>query len=133
VSEDSADTVRLWFDALKRGDPAPEMCDPEIEISNWAESPITGPYHGHDGLKSWWEDLGDAFEELHWQPESIEPIDSDRCLTVQRLAGRFRHTGIAMDTVWGSIVTVRDGRILSAVGYSTPRGAKRAAGLEQTP
>lgn len=38
-------------EALERGDPAPELCDPEIQITNWAESPVTGPYHGHEGLR----------------------------------------------------------------------------------
>jgi hypothetical protein len=32
VKDDSVETIRRWFDALHRGDPAPEMCDPEIEI-----------------------------------------------------------------------------------------------------
>ena len=130
MSDDAVAIVRRWFDALQQGDPAPELCDPEIEIRNWAEFPIPGPYHGHDGLQRWWDDVADAFEELQWTLSSVEPIDEDRCLTVQRIAGRFRHTRIETDGAWGAIVTVRNGRILSAVGYSTPRRARRAAGLE---
>jgi ketosteroid isomerase-like protein len=126
---DNVEAVGRWFSSLQHGDPAPEMCDPEIEIRNWAESPIPGPYHGHDGLRRWWEELGEAFAELHWEPQRIEAIDERRCLTVQRLVGRFRHTGIETDAAWGAIVTVRDGKILSAVGYATPRQARRAAGL----
>jgi ketosteroid isomerase-like protein len=130
VSEANVQTIRLWFSSLQRGDPAPEICDPEVEITNWAESPIPGPYYGHEGLRRWWDDLGDAFEELRWEPQSLDSIDDDRCLTVQRLVGRFRHTGIEMDAAWGSIVTLRDGKILSAVGYATPGEARRAAGLD---
>ena len=47
----------------------------------------------------------------------------------ERISGRSRHTGIETDAAWGSIITVRDGKILSAVGYSTPRQARHAAGL----
>jgi ketosteroid isomerase-like protein len=130
VSDDGVAIVRRWFEALERGDPAPELCDPDIEITNWAESPVTGPYRGHDGLARWWEDVTDPFQEFRWEPKSIEAIDERRCLTVQRIAGRFRHTGIDLDFAWGSIVTVRDGKILSAVGYSSPRRARRAAGLD---
>ena len=68
------------------------------------------------------------FEEVQWTLKSVEPIDADRCLTVQRIAGRFRHTGIEIDAAWGAIITVRDGKILSAVGYATPERARRAAG-----
>jgi ketosteroid isomerase-like protein len=129
VSEESVEVVRRWFKALEDGNAAPEMCDPEIEITNWAESPITGPYRGHTGVRRWWEDVTDAFEEFHWELQSIEAIDEQRCLTVQRIAGRFRHTGIETDWAWGAIITVRRGKILSAVGYVSPRRARRAAGL----
>ena len=106
----AVEVVRRWFAALQRGDPAPELCDPEIEIRNWAEAPITGPYFGHDGVHQWWNDVADAFEDGHFQFEllEIEPIDDTRCLTVQRLRGRFRLTGIDVDGAWGAITTVRD-------------------------
>jgi hypothetical protein len=39
TSDSSVDVVRRWFAALKRGDPAPDLRDPEIEIVNWAEAP----------------------------------------------------------------------------------------------
>ena len=129
MSDESFAVVRRWFDALERGDPAPEQCDPEIEITNWAESPVTGPYHGHDGVARWWEDIADAFQKFHWELQSIEPVDDRRCLTVQRIAGRFRHTGIDLDFAWGAIITVREGKILRAVGYASPNLARQAAGL----
>jgi ketosteroid isomerase-like protein len=130
VSDANAEAIRRWFDSLERGDPAPELCDPEVEIRNWAEFPITGPYHGHDGVRSWWRDVADAFDDLRFELLEVEPIDSTRSLTTQRVGGRFRLTGIDLSAVWGSIVTVRDGKILSAVGYASPRRARRAAGLE---
>jgi ketosteroid isomerase-like protein len=119
--------VRRWFDALAQGDPAPELCDPEIEIRNWAEAPITGPYHGHDGLRQWWADVADAFEDVHFELLDATPVDDTRCLTIQRLVGRFRLTGIDVNGAWGAIVTVRDGRVLSAHGYATPGRARKAA------
>lgn len=133
MSEQNIETIQRWFSGLERGDPGVELCDPEIEISNWAESPIPGPYQGYDGVQRWWQELGEAFEELHWVPQGIDAIDEQRCLTVQRLVGRFRHSGIEMDAAWGAIVTVREGRVLSAIGYASPREAREAAGLEAAP
>ena len=130
MSEDSVAVVTRWYDALQGGDPAPALCHPEIEITNWAEFPVRGPYRGHDGVRRWWDDVSDVFEEMRWEPQSIEAIDEQRCLTIQRVAGRFRHTGIEMDFAWGAVVEVRDGKILSAIGYPSPREARRAAGLD---
>jgi ketosteroid isomerase-like protein len=123
------DVVRAWLSALERGDPAPEMCDPEVEIVNWAESPIPGPYLGRDGVRKWWDDLAEAFEGVRLGVMSIEPLGDERVLTTQRLVGTFRLTGIEVDLPWGSILSVRDGRIRKAVGYISPSEARRAAGL----
>ena len=121
------EVVRRWFGALAQGDPAPDLCDPEIEIRNWDEGPITGPYYGHEGLRQWWKDVADAFEDVRFELLDATPIDDARCLTIQRLVGRFRLTGIEVNGAWGAIVTVRKGRILSARGYATPGRAKKAA------
>ena len=129
MSEESVEVVRRWFGALQEGDPAPEMCDPEVEITNWAEFPVRGPYRG-DGVRRWWDDVADVFDEFRWELQSLEAIDAQSCLTIQRLAGRFRHTGIETDFAWGAIVSVRDGKVLSAIGYPSPRQARRAAGLD---
>jgi ketosteroid isomerase-like protein len=129
VSQENVETVKRWFAALQQGDPAPEMCDPEIEIRNWAESPLPGPYVGHEGVRRWWDDVSDAFDAVHFELLDVEPIDDLRCLTVQRLVGNFRLTGIEVRGAWGAIVSVREGKILSAIGYATPRRARRAAGL----
>jgi ketosteroid isomerase-like protein len=130
VKDDNVETIRRWFDALRRGDPAPEMCDPEVEIRNWAEAPITGPYVGHEGVRQWWDEVSDAFEDVHLELLDVEPIDDVRCVTVQRLVGNFRLTGIEVSGAWGAIVSVRQGKVLSAIGYATPRRARRAAGLD---
>jgi ketosteroid isomerase-like protein len=130
LSEDAVAVVRRWFSELERGNPAAELCHPDIEIRNWDDAPITGPYHGHEGVHGWWADVADAFEDVRFNLQHIEPIDETRCLTVQELVGRFRHTGIEVSGPWAAIVTVRDGKILSAIGYASPRRARRAAGLE---
>ena len=73
--------------------------------------------------------MSDVFEEMSWVTLSVEPIDDSRCLTIQRLTGRFRHTGIETDFTWGAIIAVRGGKVLTAVGFPTERRARRAAGL----
>jgi hypothetical protein len=76
MSRANVDLVRRWFEGLERGELSPEICDEEILIRNWDESPIRGPYHGH---------------------------------------------------------AVRDGKIVSAIGYASPGRAKKAAGLKRPP
>jgi len=127
MSAKDVELVTRWFKGLGQGGLTPEVCDPEIVIRNWDESPVRGPYHGHEGLGQWWADIADAIEELHFELVEATDLGDGRVLTTQKIVGRFRLTGIELDFPWGSIVTVRDGKILSATGYATPGQAKKAA------
>jgi ketosteroid isomerase-like protein len=127
TTDSSVEVVRRWFDSLARGEPAPELCHPEIEIRNWDDAPITGPYFGHDGVRQWWADVADAIDAPHFELLELTPIDETRCLAIHHLRGRFRTTGIEVDGAWGSITTVRDGKVLKAQGYASPGRAKKAA------
>jgi ketosteroid isomerase-like protein len=59
------------------------------------------------------------------------PVDHERVVTAQHVVGHFRLTGIELDGPFGSIITVRDGKIVSAIGYASPGLAKRAAGFSR--
>ena len=43
MSQENVEVVRRWFERLAAGDPAPEFCDPGIEIRNWADMPPPAP------------------------------------------------------------------------------------------
>ena len=131
MSAENVELVRRWFEGLARGDLGPEICDEEILIRNWDESPIRGPYHGHAGLRQWWADFDDAFEDVHLELKEAIDVDDERVVTAQHVVGRFRLTGIEVDGPFGAIVTVRDGKIVSAIGYASPGRAKKAAGLSK--
>lgn len=131
MSAETAETVRQWFSRLGDGDAGVDLCDADVRIENVAEFPITGPYLGHDGVETWWSDLGDGIDDLRIELEDVVEVDEERILTTQRVVGRFRHTGIELDELWASIVSVRDGKIIRAVGYGSRRRAFRAAGLSE--
>jgi ketosteroid isomerase-like protein len=129
MAPDDVALVERWFEGLRRGELNRELCDPEIVIRNWAESPVLGPYHGHDGVERWWVDLAEAFEEMRFELKETTDLGDGRVLTEQRIVGRFRLTGIELDSEWGSIIAVGDGKILSATGFASPNRARKAAGL----
>jgi ketosteroid isomerase-like protein len=136
MSAENVELVRRWFDGFAAGELSPELCDPEIEIRNWAESPAPGPYRGHEGLQRWWNDIHDrdAAADLSWfQVEEIIDVDHERVMVVQRATGHGRYTGLELDHLWAAVITIRGGKIAAAVGHSNPDEAKRAAGLPAPP
>ena len=136
MSKENAEIVQRWFERLNAGEPGAELCSEDVEISNWAESPVPGPYHGRDGVRRWFRDVNDSDIGTDIQMfclEELIEVDEQRVVTVQRARGRARYTQIEMDHPWGAVITVEDGRIVSATGYATPAGAKQAAGLGEEP
>jgi ketosteroid isomerase-like protein len=129
VPDDDVRLVREWFEGFERAELGLDICHPEIEIRNWAEFPITGPYRGHEGVRRWWDDIDEAFDDLQWELLEVTDVGDGRVVTVQRFRGHFRLTGLETDFAWGAVITVRDGKIAAAHGYPSPRRAKDAAGL----
>jgi ketosteroid isomerase-like protein len=122
--------VARWAEAIRRGDLAEELWDPDLEIVNAKGWVLESTYRGHDGLRRWWADLAEAFSDFTMEVEEITPLDEERFLTVQRFVGHFRHTEIPFDAQWASVITVRAGRIVQAVGYVSKRRALRAVERE---
>jgi ketosteroid isomerase-like protein len=126
----NAEVVVRWSEALRRGELAEELWDPDAEIVNAKGWVVETTYRGHDGLRQWWSDLEEAFSDFEMAIEEITPLDEERFLTVQRFLGHFRVTQIPFDGPWASVLTVRGGRITRAVGYMSKGRALRALGRE---
>ena len=131
MSPGDVEVVRSWFESLARGELPFELCDPEIVIRNWEGSPVRGPYRGHAGVRQWWADFAEVIENARIELKEAIDLGGGRIVTAQHLVGRFRLTGIEVDGPFGSITTVRVGRIASATGYATPGQAKKAAGMSR--
>jgi ketosteroid isomerase-like protein len=131
MSVENVELVRQWGEALSRGELPLELSHPELRLDNIAEFPNTGPYLGREGLRRWWQDVADAFDEIRFEIERLIDVDDERVLSVQRTIGRFRHTAIPIDNRWASLYWVREGKIARAVGYASERRALEAAGLRE--
>ena len=129
MSAEDVELVRSWFAGLERGEPPLELCHEAIEIRNWEGSPLRGPYHGHEGVRQWWTDFAEVIQNARIELKETTDLGDGRVVTAQHLVGRFRLTGIELDGPFGSITTVRDGKIAAAIGYASPGQARKAAGL----
>jgi ketosteroid isomerase-like protein len=131
MSQENVEIVRRWAEAIGRGELAETLWAPNLEIVNAEGWAIEATYHGHEGLRRWWNDLEEAFSDFAMRVEDITPVDREHVLTEQRFIGHFRKTGIPFDGPWASVLTVKGGRITRAVGYLNKRRALKALGLSE--
>jgi ketosteroid isomerase-like protein len=132
MSQENVDLVRRSWRAVSSDGELPfELYDADLLIQNMPEFPIQGPYDGHEGLAQWWEDLTEVIEDLRFEVKEVIDLGDERVLSVQRALGRATHTGIEMDVLWASVVTLREGKIVRLQGYWTPEQAREAVGLRE--
>jgi len=120
------EVIAEWADALRRGELGEEFWSDELEIVNAEDWVVNTIYRGHEGLRRWWDDLAEVFFDFRMEMEEITSLDEQRALTVQRFLGRFKATEIPLDAEWASVITVKDGHIVHAIGYLTKDSALRA-------
>jgi ketosteroid isomerase-like protein len=131
MSQENVDLVRRWFAFLARGELPLDVAAENVEIDNIEGFPVQGPYSGHSGMQRWWDDLADAFETFRIEMIDCAPLDDERVLSENQASGRFRGTGIPLDFPWASLITIREGKVVRAVGYFSRSQALEELGLSE--
>ena len=104
-----------------------EFMDPDIEFASLVLE-VEGTYRGHEGIRSWWDDILAVFPD--WQPEVEDAREvADRVVLRVRAEGAGTGSGIDVDRAIWQVAEVRDGRIRSWRFYRTEREALEAAVL----
>ena len=125
---ENVEVARRWFESLRTGEQRLELIAPDARMENIAEFPITGPYLGREGFVQWFEDLSDVIGDLEIELLEAEAIDDDTVLTMQRMTGTFKATGIPVDEKWIGIGQFENGLLKDVAGYTSRREALEAIG-----
>ena len=133
MSQENIEIVRETFSRLNRDGYLPEdLFDPEVDITNFRESPIPGPYLGYAGLHSWREDLFEVISEGSIEVEELTDADSaDAVVARVRLRGRAAHTDLTIDVPFAMAIFLRDRRVYRTRSYTDHAEALEAAGLSE--
>ena len=90
MSQANVDLIRRGYEAWAEGRVPFDSLDPEIEWNGPREFPdLAGPYHGHDGVRRYVEQLYEVFENYHMSPEEFIDAGGDKVLVFSR-EGRTR-------------------------------------------
>jgi ketosteroid isomerase-like protein len=107
-----------------------ERVHPEVEF-DWSasRSPFRDVYSGREGIRRFWTDQADAFEEFTVEIEEVIECDSERVITVSKVRAKGRGSGVATEARGAMLWKVRDGAIVSGKLFQERAEAMRAAGL----
>ena len=86
-----------------------EIVHEDVEfISVVAEAEGGGTFQGHDGVRVWWEQVGEALGTLRYRPEEMRDLGDNAVLTRLVVSGTAGGVEVPMP-VWHA-VQLRDGK-----------------------
>jgi ketosteroid isomerase-like protein len=102
---------------------------PECIIEEIAEFPDAATYSGRAGVARYFQQLGEAFDDLTYTPQEI--IDGKRgVLAVTDVSGRSK-AGVDLQLRIFQVFRLKEGAIIYSSGYFDRHQALKAVGLEE--
>jgi ketosteroid isomerase-like protein len=132
VSAENVEVVRACWDAWATSglDDYVSYMDPDVDWRAIEGAPDDhGPIEGRAALRAYIADWDEMFENLANVPLEIVDAGGDTVVSVQRVSGTAKLSGVPAELVYGVVYTVRDGLIASGREYATREQALEAAGV----
>ena len=125
------DSLRAFLDAVARGDADMSILDPEVTYEDMSLPDHAGEtYRGHEGVIRATERWIDPYEGLTSRLEEIAGTD-DRLVSIHRVRGSGRYTGIEFEGPVAYLWTFREGKVVHFKSFRDPEEALEAAGLSE--
>jgi ketosteroid isomerase-like protein len=83
-------------------------------------------YHGHNGMRAWFEDVDEMLEESRVELDRYRQI-GDRLLVLGRMRARKRGSGESVESEVGWVIEPRGERFQRGWAYTSHEDAERAA------
>ncbi|HSJ18790.1 MAG TPA: nuclear transport factor 2 family protein [Solirubrobacterales bacterium] len=134
TSEGNLETLGRWYAAYEAGGfeagdaLIEEVFDPQVEFSPWLAREVEQrTYRGHEGLRSFFRELGGTLEGLRYDPPEYRPVGHDVIVVFTRLAGAPREGAVAIGNDLGLVYEFRDGLVRRLTAYGSHEEALLAA------
>jgi len=96
------------------------MIDEDVEFTSMVAEAEGTTFHGHDGVRAWWNTVLGSFDESHWQLLEFRG-SHDTAIMKVRMTGTLAGVEVAQ-TMW-QVARARDGNLL---GWTFFRGEEEA-------
>jgi ketosteroid isomerase-like protein len=126
----NVETVHRAFERWNRGDREKLAADvdPELELHSRM---LGGVVRGPDGLRSWFLEIDQQFEEWRAQIAEVREVGRDRLLVLGEIHLRGRESEVEFDQPMAWLMDFRDGRVLRLQLFTHRSEALEAIGLRE--
>lgn len=129
MSERNVELVRLAYATFNRRDLEGflALMHPDVEFAPFERAlEGGGAYHGHNGVRSWWNDSFTVLPDLQVEPDEVRDLE-DWTLTRGRLRGHGAESGAVFERVVWHLARWEDGKQVWWSAFDTEADALEAA------
>ncbi len=131
--QSAVEQARAAYDAWSRRDldAFVEVFSEDVELR-----PVLGrglgstTYHGHEGLRSWYEEANEAWDELIVEPYEFRE-HGNRLAVFLRAVGRGRGSHVQVEAELVHVAEFHDGKFTRLDGFGSRDEALKALGREE--
>ena len=138
MSRENVEVVRQIqeADAHRDAQAVLSLYDQEVELDYsrlpHAEVIGRGLYRGHEGLRSWYREWFDAWENFETVTEEVIDAGGEHVVSVWSQRGRGRASGAEVELRRAAALwTIRNGKVVRLVGFRSRDDALEAVGLRE--
>jgi ketosteroid isomerase-like protein len=135
VSQENVEVVQAALEAWQSDDLDAflSVIDPNIEWHAVLRRLLEGPeslYRGHDGIRRLWRNYRTAeLGRMEVETQELRDLGDDGVVLLGQLRWRGLASGIDSESPFGSVITVRDGKVIRSFDYLSHQEALKAVGL----
>jgi ketosteroid isomerase-like protein len=131
VSQENVEVVRRAFDAFNSEDIERIVSLTHIEFEAIVPpelSPEPDSYHGHDGIRRYFQSFQDVMDDIRFHPHRFWEVGQSVVASVS-LTAKGRQTAIPVEQQLAQVWIVRDGKVACIRTYVSLPEALKAVGL----
>jgi len=129
MTEENLEWVRESYRLVNEGGFAAiaDRIDPDFEMDS-PQGIEASQAHDKAGLELFFKKMDEIWEVMRFDPKEMIEVDAARIIVVVHTSGHARGSGIEIDQDLTHLWTLRGGKAIRLVTYSTKREALEAAG-----
>jgi ketosteroid isomerase-like protein len=137
MSQENVEIVRRAIEVNRSGDLTAavegsiDLSDPAVEFRSALAGLEGGAYQGHEGVRRYFEDMAESWQEWRNESAEIEEIAPDTVLATFVFRAIGKDSGVPVERRSAMVWTLSDGKVLRAITYASRSEALEAVGLSE--
>ena len=130
MSEENVDLLRQGYAAVNRGDIDGLLAavDADVEFTSLIAEAEGQTFHGHDGVRQWWNEVVLPLGGLHGELEEVRDLGDT---VIARVLGTYRPRGVEVRQVVWNVVRFNEAKADWWQFFRTEEEALQAAGKSE--